>query len=365
MNKNNLCPLRIISFLAVAFLFLPLCAQTSLERFVPGATVEGVSYFLPRTALRMVVKAEKRTVTPGDFHMYSFKYMRIQDVPVRPSVTWTVSDIAIHPYGIPDSTKAYSLKLKSRTVAPLLDLSTDGLLLGINTDEASEESLPPVPESRIVCQAVSPTKARSYMNRETLQATSTAKMAELVASEIYSIRESRDALIRGEADNTPKDGAQLKLMLDNLQAQHDALLSMFIGTTEVSEEYYVLDVVPEEQGQKQLLFRFSRWNGLVGADDMSGAPFYMSVQCVGSLPQPVTLPEVKVKKGKMQRAVYYNIPARTEIKVLDSHRDYISMELPMAQFGCEEILSGVLFDKGASTKVTFHQSTGGIKRISE
>lgn len=48
---------------------------------------------------------------------------------------------------------------------------------------------------------------------------SSAKMAELVAKEIYSIRESRNALLRGEADNMPKDGAQLKLMLDNLNQQ--------------------------------------------------------------------------------------------------------------------------------------------------
>ena len=35
------------------------------------------------------------------------------------------------------------------------------------------------------------------------------RQAELVAKEIYSIRESKNALLRGEADNMPKDGAQL------------------------------------------------------------------------------------------------------------------------------------------------------------
>ena len=46
-------------------------AQTQIEKFVPGSTLEGVSYFLPRTALRVVVKAEKKTVTPGEFNMYA------------------------------------------------------------------------------------------------------------------------------------------------------------------------------------------------------------------------------------------------------------------------------------------------------
>ena len=61
-------------------------------------------------------------------------------------------------------------------------------------------------------------------------ASSTAKMAELVAKEIYNIRESKNALVRGQADNMPKDGAQLKLMLDNLEEQERAMTEMFSGT---------------------------------------------------------------------------------------------------------------------------------------
>ena len=355
-----------ILFLVVSFLipFFAL-AQTSLEKFAPGSTIEGVSYFLPRTALRMVIKAEKKVITPGDFHTYAFKYLRLQDVPVQSSVSWTVTDISLHPYGVPDSTKAYSIKLKSRTVAPLLSLTADGLLLGINTDNVAEESLPSVPTGGVTLPGIHSKQARKYMNRDMLLAGSTAKMAELVAAEIYEIRESRDALLRGEADNTPKDGAQLKLMLDNLDAQHNALISLFVGTTEVSEHYYVMDIIPSELTNKEVLFRFSRWTGLVDADDMSGKPFYMSVRTLGSLPEPVALPEVEAKKAKLIRALYYNIPARAEVKIFDAERTYTAIELPMAQFGCQEILSGVLFDKTATTKVTFHQSTGGIKHISE
>ena len=60
---------------------------------------------------------------------------------------------------------------------------------------------------------------KDFLTEEILMASSTAKMAELVAKEIYNIRESKNALVRGQADNMPKDGAQLKLMLDNLEEQ--------------------------------------------------------------------------------------------------------------------------------------------------
>lgn len=362
MRKRIIFAAKYILLFFVCISSQAVCAQTQIEKFVPGVTLEGVNYFLPRTAFRLVVKAEKRVVTPGDFNMYAFKYMRLQDVPVKSSTTWTVKDIQMFSYGVPDKDKAYSLKLKGRTVAPLVSLSSEGLLLGINAD-VTETVLPPLPENRLVEKGISLVDIRRYMNREMLQAGSAAKMAELAANEIYDIRESRDALVRGESDNTPKDGAQLKLMLDNLDAQQSALECLFLGSTEVSEVYYVLDVIPAEETNKMLLFRFSKWSGLVDVDDMSGVPFYMSISKVGDLPEQSHDASVEIKKGKLQRAVYYNVPARAQFKVFDSRTVYVEEEVPVAQFGYKEILSNVLFDKMSDTKVFFYQSTGGIKEI--
>lgn len=353
----------ILLFLAIACSPVFVLAQTQTERFVPGVTLEGINYYLPRTAMRVVIRAEKKVVTPGEFHMYAFKYMRLQDIPVQSTTTWTVKDIQVLPYGVPDKEKAYSIKLKSRTVAPFVSLSKEGLILGINTEGEKEETIPAVPKARILEHAITHSEVRRYMNREMLQAGSTAKMAELAAREIYDIRESRDALVRGEADNTPKDGAQLKLMLDNLDAQQRALLSLFSGTTEISEVYYAMDVIPTAETNKMILFRFSKWMGLVDADDMSGVPFYMSIGRMGDLPPRSEDAAVEQKKGKMQKAVYYNMPARTKVKIFDAGNVWTETEIPMAQLGYTEILSNVLFDKTASTRVSFYQSTGGIRNI--
>lgn len=351
----------LVSLFAVSC--VPASAQTQTERFVPGATLEGVSYFLPRTALRMIVTAEKSVTVPGDANAYAYKYMRLQDVPTHATTTWRVKDVQLIPYGIPDRNKAYSIKLKGRTVAPLVSLSTDGLLLGINTKDVQETTLPPVPQPRVIEKAVGKAEVNKYLNREMLQAGSTAKMAELVAREIYDIRESRDALLRGEADNTPKDGQQLKIMLDGLDRQQRVLNSLFEGTTEVTEVTYALDIVPAEETDKLLLFRFSKWAGLVDGDDMSGTPFYISIRNNGELPDPVVDPVMDAKKAKLQKAVFYNVPARTMVKVYDAETVYIEKEVSIAQFGYEEILSSMLLDKMPETRVSFFQSTGGIKEI--
>ncbi len=366
ISKALGCPrpaaLRVLSFI---FYMLPCLAlaQTQTERFVPGSTVEGVCYYLPRTVLRVMVTAEKQVVTPGTARAYAYKYMRLQDVPTHTTTTWRVKDIKLIPYGTPDPTKAHSIKLKPRTVAPFVSLSSDGLLLGINTANEKETFLPDIPSSRVVDPGIGMDEVSRYLNREMLQAGSTAKLAELMANEIYDIRESRDALLRGEADNTPKDGEQLRLMLEGLERQMLVLTSQFTGTTLVEEHTFALDVTPAQETDKLLLFRFSKWSGLVDADDMSGVPFYISIRKDGELPPPSPDSQVQEKKGKMLKAVYYNVPARTTMRVFDAEREYVEMEVPVAQFGYEEILSNVLFDKLSETRVTFFQSTGGIKEI--
>ena len=89
-------------------------------------------------------------------------------------------------------------------------------------------------------------------------ASSTAKMAELVAKEIYNIRESKNALLRGQADNMPSDGAQLKIMLDNLNAQEEAMTQMFSGTRDKEEKTFTVRLTPDREFNNEVAFRFSR-----------------------------------------------------------------------------------------------------------
>lgn len=336
-------------------------AQTEVTPFLPGSTLEGISYFLPRTALRVVVVAEKTITRPGELNKYSDHYLRLKDVPTEESTVWEIKKIEMEPYGIPDREKAFSIKHKSKTVAPLVGLSRDGILLSINTD-ADEEELSELPQPIPANKSVNP---RSFMTQEMLTAGSNAKVAELCAQEIYDIRDSRNALIRGEADNTPKDGAQLKLMLEQLDLQAEALESLFKGSKETSTEVFSFTFDPSRETDREVLFRFSKKLGAVGADDLAGEPIYVSVKNTGSMPAPVVDEQVEKKKEKLEKGVYYNVPSRMKISVFSLENKYCELETPMGQFGSVEILSSNLFDKKPTTKVTFFQSTGGTKDIME
>ena len=336
-------------------------AQTEVEPFVPGSTLEGVCYYLPRTAFRVTVIAEKITTRPGDFNKYADRYLRLQNVPTEESTEWNLKSITLEPYGKPDKDKAFSIKLKSKTVAPLVGLSRDGLLLSINCD-AEETSLPELPKPE---KGAAPENPRSFMTQEILAAGSTAKMAELCAQEIYDIRDSKNALIRGEADNTPKDGAQLKLMLEQLDHQASVLESLFSGTRQTDTEVFSFYYDPTQETDRDVLFRFSRKLGVVDSDNLAGEPVIVSLKVQESIPKAVPSEETAKKRAKMDHGVYYNIPVRARLRVSYSGQEYANIETPMAQFGIVEILSNTLFDKKTTTQVTFFQATGGTKDIME
>ena len=363
LNVSHLGRKLVGEFFLLIFLLVSVSvtAQTEVEPFVPGSTLEGVTYYLPRTAFRVTVIAEKTTIRPGDFYKYADRYLRLQNVPTEESVQWSLKSITLEPFGKPDKNKAYSIKIKSKTVAPLVGLSRDGLLLSINCD-ADESFLPDLPKPE---KGQAPENPRSYMTQEILAAGSTAKMAELCAQEIYDIRESKNALVRGEADNTPKDGAQLKLMLDQLDKQASVLESLFSGTSQTDTEVFSFFYDPQQETDRDILFRFSQKLGLLDADNLAGDPVIASVKVMESIPSTVPSEDVAKKRAKMEHGVYYNIPARTKLNISYKGQEYVNLETPMAQFGIVEILSNTLFDKKTNTQVTFFQTTGGTKDVME
>ena len=340
-------------------------AQTEVTPFRPGVTTEGVCYFLPKTTFEVVVTAEKAVTKPGEFAAYSDRYLRQPNVPTAESTEWTIKEIALMPYGVPDSTKAYSIKLRPQTSAPLVSLTDEGLLLGINT-RVEQEVVPELPKGTPAPKQVN---GRDYMTQEILAAGSTAKMAQLTAEFIYELRDSRNALIRGEADNTPKDGMQLKLMLDNLTAEIDALESLFKGQTLTSTEVMSFDYEPSADisllGKSQLLCRFSRRLGLVDDDDLSGEPVWITIKPLGALPQPEPESDATKKrsKTKTEQGVYVNVPQRTQVTISTATQTLLTKEVYICQLGVTEVLSDALFNKKMQTRVTLHQQTGNVKDI--
>lgn len=334
-------------------------AQTSLVQYRPGMTAEGVVYYLPKTAIRVSVLVEKTTYQPGDFARYAQRYLRLNDVSLEPATSYRVVSVQQTPVAIADTSKAYAVKFDIRTVAANVQLSDAGCLLGINVNPIAQPAGPDVFQPAPQRPMLNP---RDLMNEEILAAGSTAKMAELTAQEIYDLRENRNLLIKGQAEFNPKDGEQLKVMLNELDERDRALTSLFKGVTMTDTTEHILWVTPDGPFQRQVLFRLSQLDGLVDADDLSGAPFYISIDDLSTVP-PVDPLAAQNKKKKTESGVYVNVPGQMRSTLYQGIDPMCTQEFPAPQFGNVELLSGSLFNKRYTTHLWLNPLTGAVDRL--
>ena len=209
---------KLFAFLAFTLLLTP--AQAQLP-------VDGTSYYLPKTELQFRFLVEKTEYTPGQLAMYAERYMKKTDVSLAPSTTHKIIDMQMNAVGTPDTAKHYTLTLDKRFSISQVERMDNGILLAINSDAPAVEK----PASFIPARKVPVPDPKNYMNEDILTAGSSAKMAELIAQEIYDIRESRNLLSRGQAEFMPKDGEQLRIMMNGLNIQEQALMQVFDGLT--------------------------------------------------------------------------------------------------------------------------------------
>ncbi len=343
-------------------------AQTQVTEYRPGMTAEGVVYYLPKTTVKVAVKVEKTTYTPGEFCKYADKYLRLSNVREDSYNTYRLIDTKIWSYGEADKQKAFAVKVNAKTAVCNLKLADDGRLLAVNADAPAEK---PLPQPFEAAKKEAPANPRSFLSQEILAAGSVTKMAELTASEIYDIRESRNSLTRGEADFMPKDGEQLRLMLSSLDQQDKALSSMFSGTVSKDTIEMVFTITPDKEINKKVLFRMSEKLGLLDKDDMAGAPYYLSVKDLQTLPKQQVLDEKAQKaKEKAEQAakekgnvLYVNVPSKMLVTIAAGNNKVAEYETTAGQFGRVELLSGDLFNKRFTTHLTLDPQSGAVDKL--
>jgi hypothetical protein len=325
----------------------------------------GVQYVLPQTYVNLRVLSKKTAFTPGELCQYAERYLKLTDVPTNASTQWTFESAKMTLASRPDSTKVFFVPMNEKTTAPLMELTPEGIVKSINmTLPQATPALDETPVTVVKAKEQKEIDPHTLLSEEILMAGSTAKMAELVSKEIYNIRESRSDLVKGEADNLPKDGAQLKLMLDNLDAQEKALTSMFTGTYKTEEQSATIPFEISEMNDK-VLFRFSSALGLVDKDDLSGRPFLLTIKKIEAVDlraQDATDNKKKKEEDKNE-GVAYNIPGHAQLILKDGNRQVAISDFLVTQFGSVEYLAPTLFTKKTMVSVRFDPFTGSLLKI--
>lgn len=326
-----------------------------VAHYTPGTLDEGVVYYLPKTRLEVKVRATKVTYTPGELCQYANRYLRLQDVSSQPDEQWEINSIRVTAIGVPDAEKAYSIKLKDKMVTSQVELTEEGIIRAINTKTPVAEK----PQQEKPAEKPERIDPKNFMTEEMLMVVSTNKLAELVAKEIYNIRESKNNLTRGQADYMPQDGTALKLMLANLEEQEKALTGLFAGHTDRTEKTFTFQIEPEQEINNQVVCRFSKKLGVLKKDNLAGEPIYINISNESSFPPANEEAKAKKKLG----GVIYNIPGTGRVSISSSSKSYYEEELPITQFGETEVLTDNLFNKKVNTRVIFSPVTGGIVKI--
>ena len=343
------------------FLCLPVMAQTKVvKKNAVKANNFGISYSLPKTSLVVEAEVTKVTCKVGPYYKYAEKYLGVKDVITADKVYYELGKVSLINKGVPDPDNTYIVEFKAGTVAPYAYLTEDGLLCSINAEYTPEQS----EEEAAAKKNKGATKVSdpSVFSEELLMAGSTARQAEVAAKQIYRIRESRLGILTGDADNLPPDGDAMKIVISELENQETALTNLFTGVTNKETSEYEVTIVPTEDLENEVIFRFSKQMGIVDADDLGGAPVYLDLKAIDRA--PALDPKEAEKKEKSLKGIVYNVPGKASIEISMDRKSLYKGEAMITQFGTCEGLAPVMFeDKKAPVKVYFYPETGAIKQI--
>lgn len=362
MKKYCLFTLVLVTFLLSGIFSTN--AQTNVTKLSATKTNDyGVEYVLPKTVLKINIEYSETTQKAGQYAKYAEKYLGIKeaDIITEDGVFYTLDKVNVEGVGVPDKDATYLIELKSRSTAPFIYVKENGLICTINAEYTPE---PEEQKTQLNRQERNTVKIdpQSIFTEEYLRAGSVSKMAEVLTKQIFRIRDSRNDILTGEAENVPRDGEGIRIVLANLEAQEKALMELFTGSSVSQKKQAQFELEPQSDIFQEVIFRFSKFGGVVDADDLSGSPVYINVN---TIEKPEDISDSK-KKQKEEKSITYNVPAIAQVEVYFGTQNLFSSEIPICQFGKKQILATTLFeDRKAPVQVFFHPNTGGIKQIKQ
>ncbi|MDL2289911.1 DUF4831 family protein [Paludibacteraceae bacterium OttesenSCG-928-F17] len=342
--------------LSVLVIFIGIMNITAQSNFIFPEGKEVVVYSLPQTELCIEIEIEKETQTPGNFYLYSERYLATQNVITENKVSFRLKNISVKANAIADPNRTYSIPYSKNSVYNSISVDERGLLCGLNVPccEAKAEKDTKSKDKRSEAKG---SNELLPLTEEYMMAGSTSKMAEGAAKTIYRIRESRINLLTGDVDQLP-DGNGMKEMLKQMNRMEKELTELFIGKTKTETQKHKIYITPATEMKDHVLFRFSNTRGLVGANDLSGSPYYLNV-----LPEMVQTQPL-VKKGSSQNELFHLLPARTQVSVNDGKNTFFSETMNMPQFGKEIPFPADLIQK-KGVKIKIDSQTGRLLKVEE
>lgn len=315
---------------------------------------------MPQTEVCIYITTEVTTSKQGMFYQYSERYLGTKDVVMADKTTCRLVSATIGTTAKADRDNTFSFKPGQPGLSTFC-LTRDGILKSINITEQKSSQKKNAQESDETSKKHKCKDAVYPFSEDALLASSTARMAESTAKQIYRLREARLNLLSGDVDKMPADGSSMKQVLQEITRQEQELTSLFVGTVtkETRTETIVipladlLNLYETEQKAEITAFRFSSLTGLVGADDYSGAPYYLNMTDVY---RPVK-PEPE-KKAPVLSNILYCVPGSAFFELIDENGVVTSATVMLSQLGYNAALPADYLKTAPA--IRFDRKTGTI-----
>ena len=318
--------------------------------------LNGITYSLPKTKIDIVITARHTIEKPGPFYQYAERYLATKEIITINNETWQIDNIEIKSNAIADPNRTFQVAIDNKGIANNITYAHDNIIAGVNVlsdwlDKSDESDKSDNSQFSILNSQFN----YSVLNEDALVATSIPKMAEMVARQIYHIRESRTALLSADLDQIP-DGKALKTMLAQLDKEEAELVAFFVGKSTSYTVTKTYSITPDDDLKDYVIARISVSEGLTSAGNVIGEPIYLNVEGT-YINTPLTDP----KKEKAPKGFYYNVPGKAKITI-ESPDFTTQTTLPIAQFGYTTYLNAQLTNN-KTARITFNPELGTILKI--
>jgi hypothetical protein len=99
---------------------------------------------------------------------------------------------------------------------------------------------------------------------------------------------------------------------------------------------------------------------VVGKDDLSGEPIYLTLKATKQALQEVV---EQNSKAPLPSQIYYNLPGRAQVSIEYQNQELCNAQYLVAQFGVAVPLPQELFGNKTEPVIHFNQQTGNILSI--
>ena len=186
--------------------------------------------------------------------------------------------------------------------------------------------------------------------------------AQEAAHTITKLRKRRFKSLANAYETQLPDGKAYELMVKELGKLEKEYVSLFVGKSYKKSFDYSFDFIPGENSVSgEVVFRFSDTKGVLPKSDLSGKPVVIDLDKLNDLAAAQNKLKTSANPAAGQDGVYYRIPGKAEIKILNGLNLMAITRATIAQFGTVAPLPEDYLDGNYS--VAIYPETGAIKSV--